>query len=506
MQGYIVLGPVCSMSEFVASLSLNQDDVTLSKAADSALEFCKEEDGNEQLVAAGVFSQCETLLAADRHCEGKIAQLIAELAKHEDNRIVGGQSGAIQWLVDGLVSSNRNVVCQSLRAVANLCIDCDVSRNFVLKANGPEKLHNCLHSVLHRDSHDDELLRLLAGTSLNLATEHKDAALALMSAGVVKQLVCILSISKVDETVHEMALSALDNILESGECPSCLVDSAIVEILKTTLNVSCMSLQSRIIDILVITAEKDDGKEMLVEKEVCDCVLDLIKLRCDEQTEGAISDEGMAIAYKAADLINLILTGDESMNMLFNDGHSRVVAAATHWLTLPYKKLVAAGALAIGNCARNDKNCQHLFDVGVVRQLVSLVTHISIKQANEEDINQHHVSIAVLSTLRNFSIPTCLKSQMVSYGVVDVATKAIASNNPNVQFKSLGILRLLVDGQSDVAFHIAETEGVITQIVKLHTSEGHRGVKAESARLVAALTKHCHSSKRTSNNMCHAES
>ena len=42
MQGYIVLGPVCSMSEFVASLSLNQDDVTLSKAADSALEFCKE--------------------------------------------------------------------------------------------------------------------------------------------------------------------------------------------------------------------------------------------------------------------------------------------------------------------------------------------------------------------------------------------------------------------------------------------------------------------------------
>ena len=53
----------------------------------------------------------------------------------------------------------------------------------------------------------------------------------------------------------------------------------------------------------------DDGKEMLVEKEVCDCVLDLIKLRCDEQTEGAISDEGMAIAYKAADLINLILTG-----------------------------------------------------------------------------------------------------------------------------------------------------------------------------------------------------
>ena len=94
--------------------------------------------------------------------------------------------------------------------------------------------------MLHRDSHDDELLRLLAGTSLNLATEHsntnivkpltgchivvpfdvfacvEDAALALMSAGVVKQLVCILSISKVDETVHEMALSALDNILESG--------------------------------------------------------------------------------------------------------------------------------------------------------------------------------------------------------------------------------------------------------------------------------------------------
>ena len=40
------------------------------------------DDGDNHLVAAGVFSQCETLLEAHRYCEGKVAQLIAELAKN----------------------------------------------------------------------------------------------------------------------------------------------------------------------------------------------------------------------------------------------------------------------------------------------------------------------------------------------------------------------------------------------------------------------------------------
>lgn len=55
-------------------------------------------------------------------------------------------------------------VCQS--------ISLDDSRNAVLKASGAEKLSNCLDSLLRSNGHDAELLRVLCGTTLNLATEH----------------------------------------------------------------------------------------------------------------------------------------------------------------------------------------------------------------------------------------------------------------------------------------------------------------------------------------------
>lgn len=51
------------------------------------------DDGGDRLVAAGVFSQCGTLLAAHRCCEGKVAQLIAELAK--DGNVVAFRDGLV---------------------------------------------------------------------------------------------------------------------------------------------------------------------------------------------------------------------------------------------------------------------------------------------------------------------------------------------------------------------------------------------------------------------------
>lgn len=53
--------------------------------------------------------------------------------------------------------------------------------------------------------------------------------------------------------------------------------------------------------------------------------------------------------------MNSCLLLDESMVMLFNEGCGRVVTDAIHWLTQSDDKLIAAGSLAIGNCARNGK-------------------------------------------------------------------------------------------------------------------------------------------------------
>jgi hypothetical protein len=54
------------------------------------------DDGDNHLVAAGVFSQCEVLLKAHRYCEGKVAELIAELAKAGQIAFHGQTSVQIQ--------------------------------------------------------------------------------------------------------------------------------------------------------------------------------------------------------------------------------------------------------------------------------------------------------------------------------------------------------------------------------------------------------------------------
>jgi hypothetical protein len=159
------------MDDLVASLNPSQDDLALREILQRMLDLCRDEDdGDNHLVAAGVFSQCEVLLKAHRYCEGKVAELIAELAKAEENRVPG--SGIIPYLIHGLENENRNTIFHHLRAIANLCFDCDISRDAFLKSLGAEKLCSCFHRSLCSKPCDSELLRILSGTTLNLATDN----------------------------------------------------------------------------------------------------------------------------------------------------------------------------------------------------------------------------------------------------------------------------------------------------------------------------------------------
>jgi hypothetical protein len=179
------------------------------------------------------------------------------------------------------------------------------------------------------------------------------------------------------------------------------------------------------------------------------------------------------------------------MALMFDEGRGRVITEISIWLTQSDEVLQAAGALVIGNCARTNESCQKLFEIGIVDELLSLIRKLPTNFVEQQNVSKQQVAFAVLSALRNFSIPVSLKSQMVSHGTIAVAMTFLWSTDPSVQFKSVAILRLLVAGQREVACQIVETEGVLSQIVELSGSYIHSGVKMESGRLIAAIVKHC---------------
>ncbi|KAG9334467.1 hypothetical protein JZ751_007665 [Albula glossodonta] len=131
------------------------------------------------------------------------------------------------------------------------------------------------------------------------------------------------------------------------------------------------------------------------------------------------------------------------MQKLFEGGKGSVFTRVLSWVPSHNHQLQLAGALAIANFARNDGNCIHMVDTGIVQKLLELLD----RHVEEGNVTVQH---AALSALRNLAIPVVNKSKMLSAGVSDVVLKFLKSEMPPVQFKLLGTLRMLIDTQGGV--------------------------------------------------------
>lgn len=81
----------------------------------------------------------------------------------------------------------------------------------------------------------------------------------------------------------------------------------------------------------------DDGKKVLVEGSVCDSLLDIIKTHLEGRSGDEVSDRKMDVAHKAADLINLVLTGGRELSreshlcliVRYSKGHGQILKEAS---------------------------------------------------------------------------------------------------------------------------------------------------------------------------------
>uniref|UniRef100_A0A4W5NCQ9 Rap1 GTPase-GDP dissociation stimulator 1 n=1 Tax=Hucho hucho TaxID=62062 RepID=A0A4W5NCQ9_9TELE len=388
-------------------------------------------DASEKVQEMGVLPMLPTLLDPQSSCTTKVANIIAEVAKNEFMRSPCVEAGLIPPLVQLLHSKDQEVLLQTGRALGNICYDS--------------------HSLQAQ----------------------------LINMGVIPTLVKLLGLHSDNTALTEMCLIAFGNLAELESSKEQFASTNIAEELVRLFQKQAEHEKKEMIfEVLAPLAENDVIKLQLVEAGLVECLLDVVTHTVDGKR-----DEDVAQLKTASDLMVLLLLGDESMQKLFEAGKGSVFERVLSWVPSHNHQLQLAGALAIANFARNDGNCIHMVESGIVQKLLELLD----RHVEEGNVTVQH---AALSALRNLAIPVVNKAKMLSAGVSDTVLKFLPSEMPPVQFKLLGTLRMLIDTQADAADQLGTNAKLVERLVEWCEAKDHAGVMGESNRLLSALIRH----------------
>ncbi|CAM4530948.1 unnamed protein product [Leuciscus chuanchicus] len=425
-----------NLSEALKTLKLSSAD-SASDSVDGCLDCLLKAlahnnvETSEKVREMGVLAMMPALLSVQNSCTPKVANIIAEVAKNEFMRSPCVEAGLIPPLVQLLNCKDQEILLQTGRALGNICYDS--------------------HSLQAQ----------------------------LISMGVIPTLVRLLGVHSQNTALTEMCLIAFGNLAELESSKEQFASTNIAEELVRLFRKQVEHEKKEMIfEVLAPLAENDVIKLQLVDAGLVECLLEVVAQTVDSDRE-----EDVAQLKTSSDLMVLLLLGDESMQKLFEGGKGSVFQRVLSWVPSNNHQLQLAGALAIANFARNDGNCIHMVDTGIVQKLLELLD----RHVEEGNVTVQH---AALSALRNLAIPVVNKSKMLLAGVSDVVLKFLKSEMPPVQFKLLGTLRMLIDTQADAAEQLGTNPKLVKRLVEWCEAKDHAGVMGESNRLLSALIRH----------------
>ncbi|XP_014389500.1 PREDICTED: rap1 GTPase-GDP dissociation stimulator 1 isoform X2 [Myotis brandtii] len=450
---------------------------------------------SEKIQGSGILQLFSSLLIPQSSCTAKVANIIAEVAKNEFMRIPCVDAGLISPLVQLLNSKDQEVLLQTGRALGNICYDSHEGRSAVDQAGGAQIVIDHLRSLCSiTDPANEKLLTVFCGMLMNYSNENDSLQAQLINMGVIPTLVTLLGIHYQNAALTEMCLIAFGNLaeLESSkeQFASTNIAEEMVKLFKKQIE---HDKREMIFEVLAPLAENDAIKLQLVEAGLVECLLEIVQQKVDSDKEDDVAE-----LKTASDLMVLLLLGGleiislekrrlhclyESMQKLFEGGKGNVFQRVLSWIPSNNHQLQLAGALAIANFARNDGNCIHMVDNGIVEKLMDLLD----RHVEDGNVTVQH---AALSALRNLAIPVVNKAKMLSAGVTEAVLKFLKSEMPPVQFKLLGTLRMLIDAQAEAAEQLGKNIKLVERLVEWCEAKDHAGVMGESNRLLSALIRH----------------
>ncbi|XP_062375596.1 rap1 GTPase-GDP dissociation stimulator 1 [Sardina pilchardus] len=331
----------------------------------------------------------------------------------------------------------------------------------------------------HLNSKDEELLLHTGRAIGRICFENATQQDKLVEGGVIPRLVTIMKIYPENDPLVNVCLLALCNLADMDTAREALAEVGVAEVLTAQLKrAPDAERRHLILEILGSLGESDALKLQFVEAGVPEVLSEMIG-----GLQGGSDPHDLCSIKIASNLIVSLLLGDESMQKCFGEGTGSVYKDVLSWLQSSNTQLQLAGALAIANFARNDSNCVKMLELGVVPHILDLME----KHVDEGDVSVQH---AGLSALRNLAIPASNKVRMLEDGVTERIQTLLRSDMPPVQFKLLGTLRMMVDGQAKAATVLGKDEGLLKRVMEWCEAKDHAGVRGEANRLLAALIWH----------------
>lgn len=471
-------------NKIVEKLKEPSDLSEKEKQLDDLLNLVTDAGDNDKISSEQPFSELikefSQLMITKDGPHQKIANIIAELAKTESLRQPFVDGNVIPTLVKMLRSSDNSDVIQACRALGNICYENDEARNCVDENDGLQTLLNLMKGIDSNNGSDVTKLRTVAcGLLLNVTNTHELLQKKALEGGALDILEDYLKNHSEEEGLPYMVLLALDSLAETDFGRQKMVTCGTYETVLDFMHSSKVnSAQDTTLDLLCSLAENDEIKVKLAQSFLCDHLIQTIQSNSDE-----LAESNQQLLKLSSDLIVLLLTGDKSMEILFENGKGTVYKESIRWLESSCEYLQISGALAIGNFARNDGHCILLEDEGVVTKMLNL---LKTQDHREPNIPLLH---AILSALRNLAIPVSNKSKLYKAGAIEVLLNFASTPILPVTFKLLGALRMLIDGQDETAKVLGRDKEFISRLVEWCGVEEHAGVKGEATRLLAWIIK-----------------
>lgn len=397
------------------------------------------------------------------------------------------------------------LIKQCCRALGNLCCDCDSSRKIILEADGIPILIKLLQTSI--DIKLEEIPMLVSKSLLNYSLGGPEFTESVVQGGLIDVLHRILSkeLEKSDFDDDTVSTCLLIMSVINDNTSEFLFDENInklvLKVLKETTNVEVSEL---CLDHLHAQAEHDSVKTMLAKEYGVKVVCSRLEQLVDKHNTGELNaddSEVEGIMKQACDLIIIVLTGDEAMQILYNNGLGEVYMTVVKWLDSSNYHLLTTAVLAIGNFARQDDYCTQMMQDNIFDKLLDIFevyNNFGVRMQKEPDIMHPidsgiviKIQHAVLSALRNLTVAVENKRVAAARGR---AAPLLVSALPHVEdhhvaYKLLAAIRMLVDGQESVAKLLAEDSVALASVARWGHAAEFTGAAGEAPRLLAWTVK-----------------
>ena len=408
----------------------------------------------------------------------KTAKAIAEIAKSERGREKCTTTDLVNALIDLLKEDRVDVLTQTSRALGNICYENENGKKFVEDKNGLISILAVLEKSIKLQNVEGApfLRNVAAGLLLNFLIDRPSLHTEALKQEVVPIICSILEIDGI--TGGEAAMHSLLILGILNDANIIFLDERVMKILINILSSDTSSeLSEMCLELLHGQAEDENAKLILAKAGVCELLLKLLEKHSPYCTD----EETRSVLKIACNLIVLILTGDDSMNYLYDESNGVAYKKLIEWLESEDKDLQITAVLAMGNFARTDAHCKLMVMQGVHCNLLKLL------QKNNTDIADIRFQHALLSALRNLVIPVDNKPVILKDGLINILYSMLNVSSYPVVFKLLGTLRIVIDGQSEAAIELGKRDGLIKKVVNWCEVEEHPGVQGEANRLIAWL-------------------